>query len=104
MPQPCSKRAQNLSVTEDAWRTHCPPPPTGVNPQRYLDGFSWDEFKWRRGELRAQFAGLTVLVGGWVRGCGQQQAMPACEAGRWLLQVRLLEAQGVCLLMPAGWS
>ncbi|GFR42321.1 hypothetical protein Agub_g3228 [Astrephomene gubernaculifera] len=37
--------------------------PTGVNPRRYLDGFSWDEFKWRRGELLAQFAGLTVLVG-----------------------------------------
>ncbi|KAG2502215.1 hypothetical protein HYH03_000701 [Edaphochlamys debaryana] len=37
--------------------------PTGVNPGRYLDGFSWDEFKWRRGELVAQFAGLTVLVG-----------------------------------------
>jgi trehalose 6-phosphate synthase/phosphatase len=34
-----------------------------VNPARYLDGFSWDEFKWRRGELVAQFAGLTVLVG-----------------------------------------
>ncbi|GIL85506.1 hypothetical protein Vretimale_13398 [Volvox reticuliferus] len=37
--------------------------PTGVNPRRYLDGFSWDEFKWRRGELLAQYAGLTVLVG-----------------------------------------
>ncbi|KXZ45849.1 hypothetical protein GPECTOR_50g643 [Gonium pectorale] len=37
--------------------------PTGVNPRRYLDGFSWDEFKWRRGELVAQYAGLTVLVG-----------------------------------------
>ncbi len=34
-----------------------------MNPRRYLDGFSWDEFKWRRGELVAQFAGLTVLVG-----------------------------------------
>ena len=28
---------------------------TGVNPKRYLDGFAWDEFKWRRGELEAQF-------------------------------------------------
>jgi len=37
--------------------------PTGVNPGRYLEGFSWDEFKWRRGELRAQFAGCAVLVG-----------------------------------------
>ncbi|KAG2439617.1 hypothetical protein HXX76_004969 [Chlamydomonas incerta] len=37
--------------------------PTGVNPKRYLDGFSWDEFKWRRGELVAQYGGLTVLVG-----------------------------------------
>jgi hypothetical protein len=27
----------------------------GVNPQRLLEGFSWPEFKWRRGELvRAQ--------------------------------------------------
>nr|AKA43768.1 trehalose-6-phosphate synthase [Dunaliella viridis] len=37
--------------------------PTGVNPKRYLDGFSWDEFKWRRGELEAQFKGMTVLAG-----------------------------------------
>ncbi|KAL6765404.1 trehalose-6-phosphate synthase/phosphatase [Haematococcus lacustris] len=37
--------------------------PTGVNPQRYLDGFAWNEFKWRRGELQAQFAGCSVLVG-----------------------------------------
>jgi trehalose 6-phosphate synthase/phosphatase len=37
--------------------------PAGVNPSRYLSGFSWDDFKWRRGELLAQFAGLTVLVG-----------------------------------------
>mmetsp|Transcript_7436 Transcript_7436/g.16134 ORF Transcript_7436/g.16134 Transcript_7436/m.16134 type:complete len:857 (+) Transcript_7436:209-2779(+) len=37
--------------------------PTGVKPQRYLDGFDWDEFKWRRGELKAQFDGLTVMVG-----------------------------------------
>ncbi len=35
----------------------------GVNPQRYLDGFTWDEFKWRRGELQAQFQGMTVLAG-----------------------------------------
>ena len=34
-----------------------------MNPQRLLDGFVWDEFKWRRGELAAQFAGLTVLAG-----------------------------------------
>ncbi|GAX81965.1 hypothetical protein CEUSTIGMA_g9393.t1 [Chlamydomonas eustigma] len=37
--------------------------PTGVNPQRYVDGFEWDEFKWRRGELAAQFEGKTVLIG-----------------------------------------
>mmetsp|Transcript_2058 Transcript_2058/g.5209 ORF Transcript_2058/g.5209 Transcript_2058/m.5209 type:complete len:929 (+) Transcript_2058:1462-4248(+) len=37
--------------------------PTGVNPQRYLDGFTWDEFKWRRGELQAQFQGMTVMAG-----------------------------------------
>src|SRR5947209_6683741 len=36
---------------------------TGVNPSRYLDGFSWDEFKWRRGELLAQFEGCTVMLG-----------------------------------------
>jgi len=42
-------------------RTHARTP--GVNPQRYLDGFTWDEFKWRRGELEAQFKGLTVLAG-----------------------------------------
>lgn len=35
----------------------------GVDPQRYLDGFTWDEFKWRRGELEAQFKGMTVLAG-----------------------------------------
>eukprot|EP00983_Pelagomonas_calceolata_P096414 1158126-Pelagomonas_calceolata.AAC.9 len=35
----------------------------GVNPQRYLDGFTWDEFKWRRGELQAQFQGMTVMAG-----------------------------------------
>ena len=35
----------------------------GVNPQRYLSGFQWDEFKWRRGELVAQFQGQTVLIG-----------------------------------------
>jgi len=33
-----------------------------VNPQRYVDGFAWDEFKWRRGELAAQFEGKTVMV------------------------------------------
>ncbi|KAG1664974.1 hypothetical protein FOA52_001986 [Chlamydomonas sp. UWO 241] len=37
--------------------------PTGLNPQRYVDGFEWDEFKWRKGELSAQFEGKTVLVG-----------------------------------------
>lgn len=37
--------------------------PTGVNPTRYLNGFAWDEFKWRRGELLAQFSGQTVLIG-----------------------------------------
>lgn len=37
--------------------------PTGVNPQRLLGGFQWSKFQWRRGELRAQFAGKTVLVG-----------------------------------------
>lgn len=34
-----------------------------MNPARYLGGFEWDEFKWRRGELRAQFEGCSVLVG-----------------------------------------
>ena len=49
--------------------TSPPPPDTptphtpGVNPQRFVDGFQWDEFKWRRGELAAQFEGKTVMVG-----------------------------------------
>lgn len=34
-----------------------------MNPQRYINGFEWDEFKWRRGELAAQFAGKTVMIG-----------------------------------------
>eukprot|EP00798_Chlamydomonas_sp_ICE-L_P015885 gene15885-22013_t len=38
-------------------KVHC------VNPQRYIDGFGWDEYKWRRGELLAQYEGMTVLVG-----------------------------------------
>ncbi|MEW5315842.1 MAG: hypothetical protein WDW38_007244 [Sanguina aurantia] len=37
--------------------------PTGINPQRYLSGFEWDDYKWRRGELAAQLEGKTVLVG-----------------------------------------
>ncbi|KAF6264985.1 trehalose-6-phosphate synthase/phosphatase [Scenedesmus sp. NREL 46B-D3] len=52
--------------------------PTGVNPQRLLEGFSWPEFKWRRGELVSsgsssgtaaaagrvsQFEGCQVLLG-----------------------------------------
>ena len=41
----------------------CPPPPKGVNPGRLLEGFGWPEFRWRRGELRSQFEGRTLLVG-----------------------------------------
>ncbi|WIA31619.1 hypothetical protein OEZ86_002503 [Tetradesmus obliquus] len=37
--------------------------PTGVNPQRLLEGFSWPEFKWRRGELMSQFEGCQILLG-----------------------------------------
>mmetsp|Transcript_47255 Transcript_47255/g.120542 ORF Transcript_47255/g.120542 Transcript_47255/m.120542 type:complete len:875 (-) Transcript_47255:80-2704(-) len=37
--------------------------PTGVRPERFLDGFAWDEFKWRRGELLHQFEGKTVMMG-----------------------------------------
>jgi trehalose 6-phosphate synthase/phosphatase len=27
--------------------------PTGVKPERFLSGFSWEETMWRRGELLA---------------------------------------------------
>ncbi|KAI7839449.1 hypothetical protein COHA_006850 [Chlorella ohadii] len=37
--------------------------PTGVNPERLLSGFSWSDTIWRQGELAAQFAGKTVLLG-----------------------------------------
>lgn len=37
--------------------------PTGVNPRRLLEGFSWPEFRWRRGELASQFGGRSLLVG-----------------------------------------
>lgn len=36
---------------------------SGVNPHRLLEGFTWPEFRWRRGELLSQFEGKTVLVG-----------------------------------------
>lgn len=32
----------------------------GVNPRRFLEGFSWPEFQWRRGELVSQFEGCQV--------------------------------------------
>lgn len=35
----------------------------GVNPTRLLEGFSWPEFRWRRGELLDQLKGRAVLVG-----------------------------------------
>lgn len=50
-------------VIEHVWPARSPCCHLGVNPQRYLDGFTWDEFKWRRGELEAQFKGVTVLAG-----------------------------------------
>lgn len=28
--------------------------PTGVNPDRFLEGFTWDDTLWRRGELLTQ--------------------------------------------------
>mmetsp|Transcript_34490 Transcript_34490/g.97716 ORF Transcript_34490/g.97716 Transcript_34490/m.97716 type:complete len:872 (+) Transcript_34490:312-2927(+) len=37
--------------------------PTGVNPERFLAGYLWDEFKWRRGELLHQFQGKMVMLG-----------------------------------------
>jgi len=37
--------------------------PTGVNPRRLLEGFGWSEFQWRRGELRNELAGRSVMVG-----------------------------------------
>ena len=36
--------------------------PTGIDPNRYIKGFQWDEYKWRKGELEAQFEGMTVMV------------------------------------------
>ena len=35
--------------------------PTGVNPDRFLEGFSWDDTLWRRGELLTQ----VCLTQGW---------------------------------------
>jgi trehalose 6-phosphate synthase/phosphatase len=35
----------------------------GVKPERYLEGFSWADTKWRIGELSEQFSGKTVLLG-----------------------------------------
>jgi len=37
--------------------------PTGIKPERLLDGFKWADTEWRRGELEAKFKGKTVLVG-----------------------------------------
>lgn len=33
---------------------------SGVNPRRFLEGFGWPEFQWRRGELTSQFEGCQV--------------------------------------------
>eukprot|EP01025_Chloroclados_australasicus_P000064 TRINITY_DN10033_c0_g2_i3.p2 TRINITY_DN10033_c0_g2~~TRINITY_DN10033_c0_g2_i3.p2 ORF type:complete len:720 (+),score=61.27 TRINITY_DN10033_c0_g2_i3:54-2213(+) len=37
--------------------------PTGVNPNRLLEGYAWKETKWRREELKKEFEGKTVLLG-----------------------------------------
>jgi len=37
--------------------------PTGINPDRFLSGFEWPETEWRRGELLAEYANKTVLIG-----------------------------------------
>ena len=34
-----------------------------MNPRRLLEGFGWSEFQWRRGELRNELAGRSVMVG-----------------------------------------
>jgi hypothetical protein len=35
-----------------------------VNPQRLLEGFSWPEFKWRRGELVRASTAAAAAAGG----------------------------------------
>ncbi|CAL5223978.1 g6589 [Coccomyxa viridis] len=37
--------------------------PTGVKPERFLNGFGWQDTIWRRGELLSQFKGQTVMIG-----------------------------------------
>ncbi|CAL8463619.1 g3153 [Coccomyxa elongata] len=37
--------------------------PTGVKPERYLNGFGWQDTIWRRGELLSQFKEQMVLIG-----------------------------------------
>ena len=37
--------------------------PIGVKPQRYLEGFEWPDYKWRRGELLAEYGDRAVMVG-----------------------------------------
>lgn len=37
--------------------------PTGVKPDRFLDGVSWPDTAWRAGELASQLEGQTVLLG-----------------------------------------
>lgn len=36
--------------------------PTGVNPDRYLSGFTWEDTIWRRGELLTQVLHLAELI------------------------------------------
>lgn len=37
--------------------------PTGIDPNRFLNGFSWNETEWRRGELLEEYKNKTVLIG-----------------------------------------
>ena len=34
--------------------------PTGVNPDRFLEGFEWDDTLWRRGELLTQVLAVST--------------------------------------------
>lgn len=35
----------------------------GIQPERLLNGFQWEQTKWRRGELMAEFQQKMVLIG-----------------------------------------
>jgi trehalose 6-phosphate synthase/phosphatase len=57
-PKDCGRSTASRTPNHRA-----PPAHAGVNPQRYLGGFQWDDTKWRIGELTEQLRGRTVLLG-----------------------------------------